>query len=355
MIRILGMVFVSLLHVSAALAQERVLVLPFEFTAMTPVSALEMTAVKALEEAAVNGLAKGSLTVIAPKSKVGEQEINLYEHRQRCAEDVLCLVQVGELLGATRLVVGEVRRGMGRTDKLRINLIDVNRATLLDSLRWDVPYDGTRLKDAVETAIRQLLIPADTTVLFDVLPQDASISIYGRRRPDIPVLKSIPFWSGVYRVSVGHPGYESKELDVTLASGDASRVKVHLELDPLYVRPSGEINRVTSRPRINNGKQTNSAFANIWAWAGVGVGAIAAGVGGAYMISSQGEYNDLALESRDFVNSESISDAETTARMRTQLRDDYASGEKAFLSGVTVASVGLLWMIMDAAFTGGGS
>ena len=344
MIRLL--IFVFMMIGTPALAQERVLLLPLEYIELPPIASLENDLEKILDGK--------SIKVINAQEISTRLGIDLREQRNRCEGDLLCLVQVGELLEATRLVVATLKKGQGKTDTLQVKVIDVARASLVDNLRWDIQPNLDRAREAIFAGMKQLLIPPDTITVFEVEPADAVVLVYGRRTSDLKFGTPMPFWSGTYWIRVEHPGYEPRELQVTLRPGDTSKVDLKLELDPLYVQPHSRPNLpLTASPTAERSMHRKKAFQNMWAWMAVGSGAIAMAGGGAFMFIQQQQYNELAGESRQFSNTAMITGAVEASARRDELTDNFRVGELSFVSGAAIAGTAFAWMLLDAAWGGG--
>jgi hypothetical protein len=340
-IRLWSLVCVFVLCALQAQAQERVLVFPFDFVEMTPVVDLDTGVLRALNESSIDVLSRASVAQA--------QGLDLMQQRTRCSGDLLCLVQIGELLEATKLVVAGVRRGRTQSDLLSINIIDVSRASLIDSIRWDVSSDVEELRNAVAAAAKQLLVPTDTVTVFEIEPPESSVFLYGRPLKELRWGEPVPFWAGTYVLRVEHPGYEPREVKVTLVKGGTSRIRVTLDLDPLYVQPRLPSRRsVIGRKPKQRTNHVKTALTNPLAWMTFGAGAIAMLGGGAYMVVQQDQYTEVAQENRDFANSEMITSASDAAMLRTELQENFATGEITFTAGALVASSAVLWILFDA-------
>ena len=326
-------------------AQEKILILPFDYVEMSPVDGLERQLARELREA--------SLDVLEPDQVSREQGLDLVNQRSRCSDDLLCLVQVGELLEATRLVVAKVKRGRTQTDNLTINVIDVARASLVDSIRWDIRFGEENLRQATLAGAKQLLIPPDTLAVFEIEPPESTVYLYGRTLREIRSGEAVPYWSGVYLLRVEHPGYETREARVTLETGKTSRVRFQLELDPLYIQPTAPLTRselVRSKQRKTLHRKT--ALTNPWVWISVSAGALAMIGGGAYMFMQQEQYNELAGETRDFTNANMITGARDADLQRQKLQENYEVGSISFMSGAALAGAAFSWMLLDVAWGG---
>ena len=92
---------------------------------------------------------------------------------------------------------------------------------------------------------------------------------------------------------------------MVLKKNEHARIKIHLELDPLYVHSEGEKRRFTLATQNRGPNPIRSAFSNLWAWGAVGAGALATGLGAGLMVSTQSSYNQLSAQSRDFSDMDS--------------------------------------------------
>jgi hypothetical protein len=323
-------------------APARVAVFPFEARGLDP------RIVRALEPRIVEALgATPDLELRGVDAISTELGVDLSAQVAACGTDVLCLAQLGELVGVEKVLVGSVREEGGRTH-VRLSTLDVARAALADTLRWEVPRREGALVEASLAAARQLLAPPDTTLILDVHPRDAKVSFYGDAAPersDGPVA----FWSGVYYVRAERAGYEPRDVRVTLPPGGPTRVQIELEGDPLWVDPSRPPPRETElvrAPPPAARPEASSAFANLWAWSVVAAGVGASVAGAAVMAGAQSDYNTLAGETRylDGVTRSSLdarSDADAAA-------SSFGTGRLVAGAGAGVAVLGLGWMIVDA-------
>src|SRR5262249_3980543 len=94
--------------------------------------------------------------------------VHLTEQAHACEYDTFCLVEVGEIVGGERLVIGHVRRG-GKEQKkdeleLKLFVLDVAKATVVDTLLWRFPNVPNALEEATRSATKKLLSPPDAKV-----------------------------------------------------------------------------------------------------------------------------------------------------------------------------------------------
>ena len=286
---------------------------------------------------------------------------DLARQAQECNQDVLCLVQIGQVVEADRLLLGHVKRDPGGGRELRLFVVDVARATLADSLRWDVPARDGALGEASEAAVRQLLTPPDARIVLEITPKDADLLLYGQRVGRKPYGEEMPYWSGIYYGRAQGEGHEPRELRIRIPPGGPTRVAVTLEPDPLWVRSKA---KAEAGRRLGSGvsaevagalgpvEEGRSAFANPIAWALVGVGIGASVTGGLVMAGAQDDYNAASAELRYTVDQTSPW-AEALA-VRRDARSQYTLGSEVMLAGVGVGIGGLAWMLIDAALSSGG-
>jgi len=332
-----------------ALDPATIVVFPVEAVAASPALAEEATrrVGAALEKTPGN-------RVLGPEAVRAKLGLDLGAQAAACASDVLCLVQIGEVLEAARLVTGQLKGESDGRHVLRLSIIDVASAALADSERFEAPAREGAVLAAIDVAARQMFSEPDATVIFDVYPEDARFELFGvaptRPRGGTPT----PFWSGVYFGRAVRTGYHPLDVKITVAPGGPARIRVELEPDPLWVDPD----RAAREAQLGDRPYTPrpppppapSAFANWWAWATVAAGAAAGATGAFLMTDAQGGYNDLAAEQRFTLDRTQTSFAAIDAREAA--RDEYALGRTVGLAGAGVAAVGLTWMIIDALVSG---
>lgn len=300
----------------------------------------------------------GGIEIVDSATAKKSLDVELSEQAGECADDILCLAQIGEILDAQLLLLASIKRTLSGVDVLRLSVVDVAKATLIDTVKWDVPTRPGALDDAIAAAVRRLLVPPDATLILDVFPGDAKIELYGeslkRRAPGTPV----PFWSGVYYGRASRAGYESADVFVDVRKSSTARVRLELESDPLWVDPSRPRAREESTtPVAAAGDEpppppTRSPFANWIAWSVVAVGAGASVAGGVIMTGAQSDYNDVAGEIR--FTPDMTKPAQDAVAVRNQARDSFSLGSNVMYVGLGVAAVGLGWIVIDAIVTGGG-
>lgn len=288
--------------------------------------------------------------------------IDLDEHARGCKRELFCLVQLGEAVGAERMVLGSLSR-KGDHDILQLLAIDVPKAAMLDTLRWKIPARTGALEDALPTAARHLFSFPDARLILDITPKDAKLLLYGEPS-DQPFGKDVPFWSGVYYADVSRAGHEPQQVRIMVPRGGPTRVEITLEADPLWIDPHASKRRaraprggrapdaITERedpPRVE--PPGPSPFANWIAWGIVGVGLGGATAGTLIMSSAQSDYNTLSGELR--YTDDSTRTALEAGALRTDARDRFRTGSQVLIGGIAVAAGGVAWMVIDAIVSGG--
>jgi len=303
------------------------------------------------------------VTVVESQAISAELGINLVDQVQQCRRDTLCLVQIGEAVSADRLLLGELAEKSNGERILKLYVVDVTKAAMVDTITWTLPTAQGALEDALAAAMRQLFARPDARVIFEVLPKDAEISVYGERA-DFKLWEEIPFWSGVYLMRVERKGHDPREVRITLPRGGPTRVVLELEQDPLWFDPEAK-KRTSGQtkpgkfavvavdaessvvPKKSRGALGPSPFANWVAWSIVGVGGIASVSGGLVMTGAQADYNTLSAQPR-FLDGTTASAGDASAA-REDARSRFGLGSKLLIGGVGVAIGGLAWMLVDAA------
>lgn len=295
--------------------------------------------------------------VMESQAVSAELGVNLVEQVQLCRREVLCLVQIGDAVSADRLLLGELTEKNG-TRSVKLFVVDVTKAAMVDTMTWTVSADDRVLEDAMNVAMRQLFASPDARVVFEVLPKDAQLELYGERA-NLRFWEEIPFWSGVYHARLTKKGFDPREVRIVLPRGGPTRIVIELEQDPLFFDPTakkkpperagkfavvpvdGDPN--PARPQV----EVPSPFANLWAWGLVAAGGAAAAVGGLVMVGAQSDYNALSVEPR-YLRGTTTSAIDAIAE-REDARSGFGVGSKVMVGGIIVGVGGLVWMLVDAA------
>lgn len=315
-----------------------------------------------------------SVEVIEPATVEREIGVDLTEQAQACDYDVFCLVEVGEVLRTEKMLIGHVRllNGPdGGEQELKLIVLDVAKATIVEVLIWKFPTSRGGLLDATRAATKRLFANPDALVVLDVRPAEAKISFYGdpvvRPSEEAPM----PYWSGTYLAVVEAEGFQTKELRVVIPpSKGKSRTRIPIELDPdlLYVPEKG---KTKAEPFAHASRRQGSGVSaqvvgavktdgdatlileQPWPYITAAVG-IAAGVaGGILMANAQGDYNDLSVQPR-YTPGVTVTAGEAIIR-RDDARSGYRIGSALTLSGVGVLVATVVWVIVDYVMTDGGS
>jgi hypothetical protein len=343
---------------------EKVVVFPLDARGVEPGLTLEGTRAVLARLRRVRGV-----EVVDPETGKAELGVGLTQQARACEYDVFCLVEVGELLEAERVLIGHLSRPLptdARADEgleLKLIVLDVSRATITEVLLWRVPdLDPSALVDAARAAVSRLFAPKDVELIVALTPPEARISLYGEQL-SLPEGGRVPFWSGVYHALVTAPGYQPERARIPVMPGEGPvRVAVTLEPDPLYVAEVTGPVKVFEQDsrRLGSGASAQTvgavpspdeaptpAYQSLppWLVAGAGVGMVA--LGSVLMQGAQSRYNDRAAERR-YISGETFT-ADVAIRERDENRTRYRAG-----SGVVLGGVGLLvgagvWMLVDAA------
>ena len=302
----------------------------------------------------VNSLERDpTLEVISADDVSSEIGVDLGEQARDCDNDLLCLIQIGELVGGERLLLGKLKRHVKGFDDLRLSVVDVEKAHLVDTLRWKIPARSGALYDAVSIAGRMLAGKPDAQVFFDVFPEDLELVFYGSPSRDLELGKPTEFWSGIYYGRATRAGYEPRDVRISIPAGGPTRVTVELESDPLWVGPGTRKANITPVPGARGRSDTVVPEADegwpwgaIAGWSVVGVGAAVAGLGGVLMNGAQDRYNEVAGQTRYTEMTTAVADARRIADDTTK---DYGLGTRVMIGGVSTIVLGLTWVIIDAA------
>ncbi|MCK6545969.1 hypothetical protein L6R52_08875 [Myxococcota bacterium] len=298
--------------------------------------------------------------------------VHLTEQARACEYDVFCLVEVGEILGSERMIIGHVRKPprAESPDELELKLfvLDVAKASVADVLLWRVPSAGAALDDAVDAATRRLFSAPNAKLAFELSPANAEVTFYGDPVPR--TLKGpLDYWSGVYHARIAADGFQPVTQRIVVEPGGPTTVKIELAPDLLWVAKPKDTKRANpfAQPSRREGSGVSAeeagalpvatdddgsgGFANPigWGLAGAGIAATVAGV--IVSASAQSDYNSLSKQER-YLPGVTLSAAQAIAT-RDDARSRYTIGSVVALSGGAIAASGLLWMIVDSATHGG--
>lgn len=298
--------------------------------------------------------------------------VQLTEQARACEYDVFCLVEVGEILGSERIIIGHVRKPprAESPDELELKLfvLDVAKASVADVLLWRVSGAGAALDEAVDAATRRLFSAPNAKLAFDLSPPNAEVTFYGDPVPK--TLKGpLDYWSGVYLARITADGFQPLTQRIVVEAGGPTTVKLELQPDLLWVAKPKDTKKAnpfaqTSR-REGSGVSAEEAgaivervdedgaggFANPIAWGLAGAGAAATVAGIIVSAGAQSDYNSLSKQDR-YLPGVTLS-AEQAIASRDDARSRYRLGSIVAVSGAAVAVSGFLWMIVDSAMNGG--
>jgi hypothetical protein len=278
------------------------------------------------------------------------------------------LVEVGEILQSERMLIGHVRRG-GKEQKqdeleLKLFVLDVAKASVVDVLVWKVPNREGALEAAASAATKRLFAPPDAKVALDVTPQESEISFYGELL-NRPKGQLFPYWAGTYYIHASADGRVPVDLRVTIEPGGSTRIPIELQPDLLWVAKSKDTKSAnpfskTSR-REGSGISVEEAgalkpqdpsvgrspFANIFAWSISAAGVAGFVVGVLMARSAQNDYNALSAQER-YLPDVTVTAAEAM-RDRDDERSRFSRGAVVAVTGGIALAAGLAWMLIDAA------
>lgn len=309
--------------------------------------------------------------VIDPATVEREIGVDLTEQAQACDYDVFCLVEVGEVLQTEKILIGHVRllSGQKREEhELKLIVLDVAKATIVEVLIWKLPIDRGGLLDAARAATKRLFAEPDAQVVLDVQPPEAKVYFYGDLVPRPADGSAFPYWSGTYLASVEAEGFQPKELRIVIPAGaKQTRIPIELAPDLLYVpekgRPEAEPFAKTSRRQgsgvsaqvvgaVDTDDDSGLILTTPWPYITAAVG-VAAGVAGAVLMSNaQGSYNDLSAQPR-YSPGVTVT-ADEAINRRSEARSRYRIGSALTLSGVGVLVATAVWVVVDYILADGG-
>ena len=290
---------------TAQTAAAQVVVFPLDPRGVDPVVAQRAT------DAVLAALSKvEGLPVIDPQTVERQLGLDLTVRARQCQYDVFCLVEIGEILETSTVLLGHVQRRLGDETlpfELKMVVLDVDRAAIAEVLIWRMA-DAVALTAAAGTAGRRLFSPRDANVTVRIEPPDATVRLYEEPQT-MPRAGPWSTWSGTYRLRVTAEGYLPVDRAWAVPPGE-SALRLSLEPDPLFVRPVIRSERpapsaspfdddVDARTlRIPPQRQTPSRFSRPWPWITTGTGVAAAVAGTVLMALAQADYNDVAEEAR---------------------------------------------------------
>jgi hypothetical protein len=293
--------------------------------------------------------------------------IHLTEQARACEYDTFCLVEVGEILQSERMLIGHVRRG-GKEQKqdeieLKLFVLDVAKASVIDVVVWKFPNREGTLDDAVRVATKRLFAPPDAKVVFDVDPPNAEISLYGeplsRQKGQV-----FSYWSGAYLLHATAEGRVPVDVKVTFAEGGPTHIPLQLQPDLLWVaKPkdkhvgnpfgatrhegSGITSEEAGAAAAHDPRLDHSPWANVIAWSVAGAGVAAIVVGSLVAKGAQDQYNTLSAQLRYSPDETVI--ASDASKYRDDERSQYRMGAIVLGAGIAAVASGLAWMIIDSA------
>jgi hypothetical protein len=292
--------------------------------------------------------------------------VHLIEQAHACEYDTFCLVEVGEIVGGERMLIGHVRRG-GKEQKkdeleLKLFVLDVAKASVVDTLIWRVKNVPGALEDAARAATKKLFAPPDATISLALTPPNAEISIFGELMPK-PKAQPFPYWAGTYHVRISADGFVPQEVELEVPPGGPTTIAIELQPDLLYVaKPkdkakSAPFDRASRREGSGVSAQEvgatagsevggrRSAFANPIPWTVSGVGVAAFVVGVVLASGAQSDYNKLSGQER-------YTGATLPSSIAVSSRDDdrarFRTGAIVSTAGALAAAGGVAWMIVDS-------
>lgn len=293
--------------------------------------------------AAVEALGRKRAT--GPHAAQSEHRIDLGALSAGCDRDIFCLAEVGRLLSAEWVVVGRIEPA-GEGWRVAVQLIDVLRASLLDSVRHEIPTgEWSAVAAASAAAARRLLDPAMVGFLVRVDPPTARVLAFGG--PVDRTGETQQWWPGRWWVRAEAPGY--KPAGVWVDVQGPGTVEIELSPDPLALGPAAAPSEPFDRPsrrilgggaRVAKPPAPTEAWASRplpWLVAGVGVAAIA--VGSVLVVDAQSRYRVLAGQER---GTALALPADLAAAERDGLRDQHRVGSALAGAGGLVAGVSLV-------------
>jgi hypothetical protein len=220
-------------------ARERVVVAPLA-TLGAESSSAEVRAAQKLVERGLASLA--TVDVIAQPAMLDAVKRARRPELRACDGEAACLADLGQLLGATYAVYGEVG-GLGRAQVVYLKLVD---ARARSEVRSTVLELGEQAPEAeARAAATRLLDPARYIgrVRLDTNVRGASIFVDGHlvaRSPARPLQMAV----GSHALRVTHPEYRDFVRFVEVEFGATQRIAVDLQH---YQAVAGDIRR-TARP-----------------------------------------------------------------------------------------------------------
>jgi hypothetical protein len=341
--RVLGLLF-GLALCPARVGASQVAVFPLEARGVPAATAEAATADLLATVATFDNV--GLVEAARPGKGLG---VDLVARARACSEELFCLVELGEVLRAQRVVFGHVAAERDASEgevQLSLTVIDVPAAAVERRLLWRVPalFEGA-LADAVQAAARRLLASPDVRLTLELEPADAQVLIYGERLAHPRDARELPFWSGGYYVRVVAPGHRAMELRLEIPHGQReARLFATLAAQAptsgaLEAPP--ELAAATDPPR--------SPWGRALPWIAAGLGAGLGATGAVMMASAQADYNALSGQLR-FAPGVTVP-ARSAALERDELRSRHQLGATALLAGVGVVAASFVYLLIDRALS----
>lgn len=325
----------TLLLVTPTFAQASVLVYPVEF--------VDIAAYPETAQLVEKTVTQGGRTLANI-----DESINLTEYRDRCADENLCLVQIGQLVDAESVIVVKVRRGVSGTDSLNLRVIETLSGKVLKQIAWDVEPGFRAFRRALVAGLKQLLYAPDASIVFEVVPKKTTVRLYGKVVKPVESEQPVPLWSGDYFLTAEAPGYETTTRWLTVESGTFQRESIRLKPNSALIaeQSSGYI------PRVDNSRKSKPPAMNPWskwmAWGLFAGGAMSLGGGSLYMYSANQSFLELSEQSRNFTNNDQLLSAQEATLLGNELSGDYDDGRYIAIAGGVALLASTLWLLIDS-------
>lgn len=155
---------------------------------------------------------------------------------RRCDGEVECLARVGELVGATRVVYGEVG-GLGDARVVYLKAIDVSGARETASTTLELGTDTTAPEALARAAAFRLLAPDryQGALALRVDVEGATVYVDGARVTSSPT-GSIAVPVGTHALRVTHPEFQDFVRFVDIEFDQTVELPVHLRRYPIVSR-----------------------------------------------------------------------------------------------------------------------
>jgi hypothetical protein len=262
LMRLLAILFTLVAVASSARAETVVAVAPF--SSMSQESTASDTRKLAASIEAALATAKDT-RVISASATLDAIKKAKRPHLRGCEGEMACLVELGTLMAANHLVVGEIG-GLGDAQVVYLQLIDVAAGAELRSTT--LALGGQDALGGAAGAVVRLTNPEQFVGSLDVVVDTpgASVFVNGKKMGSSPV-KAFPVAVGTHALRVTHPEFRDFVRFVDVPFAETVAVPVNLQQFPMIQTTLNEKERDRTTTRMVEERW----YRKWWAVAALGV------------------------------------------------------------------------------------